>query len=104
MEEANLLRSALAEYADERNWADDGEGVRRVWLEPGAKTPDRFNGFEAAQKALQDKPAELTVIAGSSADAFAAWVANVPLHERTPYNVWHAAAAWKGSSNGKASS
>lgn len=63
-------------------------------------------GYAAELRALRAEVARLRDPAlPTDADAaFADWVRNVPLHERTPRNVWHASAAWKGASNGKASS
>lgn len=43
--------SVLAEYANPLNWADDGNGIRRLWLEPGSNSPEAYNGFELARSA-----------------------------------------------------
>lgn len=51
-EEKALLVEALHQYANPFNWDVGGQGVRRVWLEPGSQTPTAYNGFELARAAL----------------------------------------------------
>jgi len=62
-------------------------------------------GYAAELRALRAEVARMRdpALPADADAAFAEWVRDVPLHERTPRNAWHAAAAWKGASNGKAS-
>lgn len=50
--DVKALAEALAAYANPDNWEEDENGIRRVWLEPGSTTPDRYEGFESARAAL----------------------------------------------------
>ena len=42
-----------------------------------------YGAFDTREEALADADA-----------AFKDWVRDIPLHERTPWNVWHAAVDW----------
>ncbi len=48
------LRETLEAYANEANWSEDTEGVRRVWCEPGSTTPEFYAGWSLAFAALRD--------------------------------------------------
>jgi|GEM_PF-3724606 len=39
-------------------------------------------------------PVERSVRLPDADAAFKNWVRDIPLHERTPWNVWHAAVEW----------
>jgi len=58
-------------------------------------------GYAAELRALRAEVARLRdpALPADADAAFSEWVLDVPLHERTPHNVWHAAAAWKGARN-----
>ncbi len=48
------LRDALADYANPLNWAEDAQGIRRVWLEPDGHPREAYNGFERAAAATKE--------------------------------------------------
>jgi hypothetical protein len=50
--EVGRLRTELGKYANVFNWDVDGQGIRRVWLEPESTSPTAYNGFESARAAL----------------------------------------------------
>ena len=63
--ETQALRSELARknealetYANEANWAEDADGIRRVWREPGSTTPEVYDGWNLARAALRETAEE----------------------------------------------